>query len=852
MRSGTVVEDEHKKMKEKLETMNNAHIGRVMIVDDDTKIITLFRNFLTEHGYDAEGYTSYKDALDVLKMRDFDLLLTDLFMPEIDGITLLKAAHEIDSNLICIVITGHGTIQTAVEAIKAGAFDYITKPLDWKMLRLILSRALEIRRLKKSEKKYRAIVEDQTDLICRCRPDGTIIFVNEIFCRYSGKKLEELIEQSYPYFIPTEEYEKLKKHLYTLNKENPVALIEHHIVMPGGKIRWLQWTNRAIFNEQGNIIEFQLVGRDITDRKLAEDALMESEEKYRVLFDLAADLIALVDIRGNFLDLNKKFEEEIGWSREEMLGKNVFTSGIITEASVNKASFYLSQLLQGKLPPIFEVEGVKKDGGIVPYELRATPIIKEDKIVAIQAILRNITERKQSEEKIIYMAYYDTLTNLPNRYLLKDRLTQALVSAKKYKRLVAILFLDLDNFKRINDTLGHKTGDYLLQSVADRLVHFLRKSDTIARLNENELQNTVARLGGDEFTILLTEIRHIQDAAKVAKRILDLFSQPFKIKDHELFISASIGISLYPHNSEDVDTLLKNADTAMYHAKDQGRNNLQFYTDSMNVITLERFDLEHRLRKAMDLNEFQLYYQPQLDIHSRKIFGVEALIRWMHPNRGLLSPQAFIPLAEETGLILPIGEWILRTACAQNKAWQIKGFEPMLVMVNISGIQFKQKNFVETVTKILDNTDLNPRYLELELTESILMETTEATINSLKELKALGVRISLDDFGTGYSSLSYLKRFPIDTIKIDKSFVRDIHTDPDNKAIVNAIIAMTHSLNLRVIAEGVETVQQLLFLHKQGSDGIQGYLFSPPLPTDSLTQLLNEGRKVFEHVLTSI
>jgi len=852
LRSGTVVEDEHKKMKEKLETMNNAHIGRVMIVDDDTKIITLFRNFLTEHGYDAEGYTSYKDALDVLKMRDFDLLLTDLFMPEIDGITLLKAAHEIDSNLICIVITGHGTIQTAVEAIKAGAFDYITKPLDWKMLRLILSRALEIRRLKKSEKKYRAIVEDQTDLICRCRPDGTIIFVNEIFCRYSGKKLEELIEQSYPYFIPTEEYEKLKKHLYTLNKENPVALIEHHIVMPGGKIRWLQWTNRAIFNEQGNIIEFQLVGRDITDRKLAEDALMESEEKYRVLFDLAADLIALVDIRGNFLDLNKKFEEEIGWSREEMLGKNVFTSGIITEASVNKASFYLSQLLQGKLPPIFEVEGVKKDGGIVPYELRATPIIKEDKIVAIQAILRNITERKQSEEKIIYMAYYDTLTNLPNRYLLKDRLTQALVSAKKYKRLVAILFLDLDNFKRINDTLGHKTGDYLLQSVADRLVHFLRKSDTIARLNENELQNTVARLGGDEFTILLTEIRHIQDAAKVAKRILDLFSQPFKIKDHELFISASIGISLYPHNSEDVDTLLKNADTAMYHAKDQGRNNLQFYTDSMNVITLERFDLEHRLRKAMDLNEFQLYYQPQLDIHSRKIFGVEALIRWMHPNRGLLSPQAFIPLAEETGLILPIGEWILRTACAQNKAWQIKGFEPMLVMVNISGIQFKQKNFVETVTKILDNTDLNPRYLELELTESILMETTEATINSLKELKALGVRISLDDFGTGYSSLSYLKRFPIDTIKIDKSFVRDIHTDPDNKAIVNAIIAMTHSLNLRVIAEGVETVQQLLFLHKQGSDGIQGYLFSPPLPTDSLTQLLNEGRKVFEHVLTSI
>jgi len=550
--------------------------------------------------------------------------------------------------------------------------------------------------------------------------------------------------------------------------------------------------------------------------------------------------------------LNKKFEEESGWNRNDMIGKNVFTSGIITEASAHKVSFHLSQLLLGKELPIFEVEGVKKDGGIVPFELRATPIIKDDKIVAVQAILRNITERKQSEEKIIYMAYYDTLTNLPNRYLLKDRLKQALASAKKYERLVAILFLDLDNFKRINDTLGHEIGDQLLQSVADRLVRFMRKSDTIARLSGNELEKTVARLGGDEFTVLLTEVRYIQDAAKVAQRIIDLFSQPFKIKDHDIYISSSIGISVYPYNADDVDTLLKNADMAMYHAKDQGRNNFQFYTESMNIATHERFALENKLRKALDLSEFQLYYQPQLNTRSRKIFGVEALIRWIHPDKGLLSPNAFIPLAEETGLILPIGEWILLTACAQNKAWQIAGFEPIHVTVNISGTQFRQNNFVETVTKALNDAVLDPRYLELELTESIFMETTETTITTLKELKALGVRVSIDDFGIGYSSLSYLKRFPIDTLKIDRSFVRDIPTDPNDKAIINAIIAMAHSLNLRVVAEGVETIHQMSFLHKQEIDGMQGYLFSSPLPTDSLTQLLKEGRNVFEYLWASI
>jgi diguanylate cyclase (GGDEF)-like protein/PAS domain S-box-containing protein len=832
--------------------MKNAHLGRVLIVDDEIEIITVMRDFLIEQGYEAEGYTSGKEALDVLKIRDFDLFLTDLFMPEIDGMTLLKAVLEINPTLVCIVLTGHGTLQSAVEAMKIGAFDYITKPVDWKMLRLILSRAIEIRRLKQSQEKYRAIIEDQTDLICRCRPDGTIIFVNEVFCRYFGKKLEELIGQSHSSFIQTEQYEKVKKHLDTLNKENPLVSIEQQIIMPGGEMRWLQWTNRAIFNGQDNVSEIQSVGRDITDRKIAEEALRESEEKYRVLFDKAADLIAIIDIQGNILELNKKFEEESGWNREEMLGKNALTCGILTDESAQRISFHLSQLLIGKEPPIFEVYGVKKDGEQVPYELRAAPIMRDDKIIAVQAILRNITERKQAEEKIIHMAYYDTLTDLPNRYLLKDRLTQALMSAKQYKRLVAILFLDLDNFKRVNDIFGHETGDQLLQSIADRVMKFVRKTDTIARLSEDEKQNTVARLGGDEFTILLSEIKHIQDAAKVARRVLDLFSQPFKVRDQELLITASIGISVYPDNGDNVDTLLKNADAAMYHAKEQGRNNFQFYTDSMNTAIIERFVLENKLRKALDSKEFELYYQPQLDTRNGIIFGVEALIRWMHPDRGLLSPDTFIPLAEETGLIVPIGEWVLRNACEQNKSWQIAGFESMQITVNISGIQFKQTNFVDTVTEALNDTGLNPRYLTLELTEHIIMQTTEHTINTLKALKAMGVQISIDDFGTGYSSLNYLKRFPIDILKIDRSFVRDIAVSPDDKAIITAIIAMAHSLDLRVIAEGVETAEQLSFLHKHEIDGMQGYLLSTPLPTDSLTQFFHKSRILSQQLLASI
>ncbi|HQT25510.1 MAG TPA: EAL domain-containing protein, partial [Burkholderiales bacterium] len=463
---------------------------------------------------------------------------------------------------------------------------------------------------------------------------------------------------------------------------------------------------------------------------------------------------------------------------------------------------------------------------------------EDGEITHYVGISLDITERKLAEEQIHRLAYFDTLTGLPNRLLLMDRLEMLINQSLREGRQLGVLYLDLDHFKEVNDSLGHAGGDALLQSVAHRLNACVREGDT------------VARLGGDEFVVIVTNMgrNEIGEVAKiaavVAEKIRSALTVPFHFENEEVLVTPSMGIALYPSDAESAEELIKAADAALHHAKSLGRNSYQFYAEQMNVLTIERLLLQTELRRALERNELEVHYQPQVDIGSGFVTGMEALMRWRHPTQGWISPARFIPLAEETGLIVDLGEWLMKTVCAQMKVWQMAGFldETQRISINVSPRQFRLGgDFANMIEKILDETALSASRLELEMTESMLMHNTESTLDTLNRLKHLGVKLSLDDFGTGYSSLSYLKRFPLDVLKIDQSFVRDITDDPNDAAIVAAIIAMARSLKLKVIAEGVETSDQLSHLKDQGCHGFQGYYFSKPLPGEGMTQLFQSS-----------
>ena len=472
-----------------------------------------------------------------------------------------------------------------------------------------------------------------------------------------------------------------------------------------------------------------------------------------------------------------------------------------------------------------EVVGVRSDGAHFPLELKTSEVHIETRRLFI-ASARDITVRKETEQRIMYLASHDALTDLPNRTLLQDRIQQALVQARRNHSQGAVLFIDLDRFKTINDSIGHDVGDLLLKGVAHRLVSTLRGEDT------------VARQGGDEFIVVLPSVNNVPDAGIVAQKLLEAMALPYQIMDKELRTSASIGIAVFPADGEDADTLLKNGDTAMYHAKEAGRNNYQFFTARMNQLAAEKQSLGTHLHQALERDELLLHFQPIIDMAHGKLVGIEVLLRWQHPVQGLIPPVTFIPLAEESGLIVSIGEWVLESACGQLRAWRDQGYEVPRLAINLSARQFRRKGLVETIARILAETGVAGAYLELEITESALMDNTDEVSEILRKLKGMGITIAIDDFGTGYSSLSYLKRFSIDKLKIDQSFVQDIVADPDDAAIVIAIITLAHSLKMKVIAEGVETDAQFAFLRREGCDQCQGYYFSKPLPArEIVTQL---------------
>lgn len=532
------------------------------------------------------------------------------------------------------------------------------------------------------------------------------------------------------------------------------------------------------------------------------------------------------DSQSLIVDVNENFCQVSGYCKDELLGTSMFDlykgddkkkTGVKIRSSLKKNSHWQGEVLfcrkkKRNIPSWIYINCVKGRNGEV-----------ENYVVT----LLDITAFKKSQEKYHLLAHYDPLTKLPNRSLMYDRLNQTITLAKRHNFLVGVMLLDLDRFKDVNDTLGHHVGDQLLVETSKRLQKVVRESDT------------VARMGGDEFLIILSEVGNPNNAAHIAQKFLDSLSAPFHLAGYEMFISGSIGISFYPTDNEDPNTLIKNSDTAMYHAKAQGKNTYKFFTEDINKSTLDRFILENRFRQALDKLEFQLNYQPKVDARTGRILGMEALLRWHHPDHGSVKPNLFIPLAEETGLVVPLGEWALREACRQNKAWQDEGLRPLRVSVNLSARQFKKRDLIETIQTILDETGLEPRYLMLEITESTVIDDIDDTILTLRTLRSMGIGASIDDFGTGYSSLNYLNRFALDELKIDMSFISDLSKEENCKVVI-AIIAMAHGLKHQVVAEGVETKEQLEFLRNNDCDEIQGFYFSRPKNANDFHRMLKE------------
>jgi diguanylate cyclase (GGDEF)-like protein/PAS domain S-box-containing protein len=575
--------------------------------------------------------------------------------------------------------------------------------------------------------------------------------------------------------------------------------------------------------------------RNMMEREKAEEGIFAEKERAQVTLNSIGDAVLCTDIEGNVTYLNVVAEQMTGWSHGDASGKplaEVFNivDGVTRKTSPNPMKMAMRTNKTVELSANCVL--IRRDGIEIPIEDSAAPIHDRlGQIAGAVIVFHDVKMSKAITEEMVHLAQYDALTDLPNRALLTDRMNQTLARARRNGTRAAVIYLDLDGFKQINDTLGHDVGDKTLQSVAARLKGCIRSSDT------------VSRQGGDEFVVLLSEVSHPEDASVMARKILTALTSSHALGDTNIHITLSMGLSTYPEDGQDPETLLKNADTAMYQAKKTGRNNYQFYTKQMNARAIERQGVEADLGFALERNQFVLHYQPKINLETGRITGVEALIRWAHPERGLVCPGEFIPIAEECGLIMPIDRWVLREACRQVKSWEESGLRIVPVSVNVSSLEFRSADFIQGLSTILNDTRLMPKYLELELTESVLMRRVESTTSMLDGLNAIGVRLAIDDFGTGYSSLSYLKRFPIDILKIDQSFVRDISIDPDDAAIVTAVITMAKSLRKSVVAEGVETEEQLSFLRAHGCEEAQGYYFSRPLGPEQFADLLKVGIK---------
>ena len=673
-----------------------------------------------------------------------------------------------------------------------------------------------------------AALEAADNAILIADHEGTILWVNRAFTVMTGYIQEETLGKNLRQLMFGQQTEVFFARLWSTISSGKVWKGEIVNRRKNGTTYPQEMTITPVTQDFGDATQayFIAINQDITERKQIEQALRQAEEKYRAMFQDAVVGMFQSTPDGRYSNVNPAMAHMLGYDSPEELIASV--TDIAHQVYVDsKSREELTRLLSERgMVKNFECAVYRKDGSKMWFSANVRAVSENGVLVGYEGTNEDITARKVAEEQVQFLAYYDALTGLPNRTLLQDRVTKALAAARRQGHQVALLFLDLDGFKIINDSLGHPVGDLFLQEFAERLKTWAREQDT------------VARVGGDEFLIVLSGIRDASDAAATAERLISAMTAEFLVEGHSLHVSCSIGVSMFPKHGTDCETLIKNADAAMYGAKDSGRNSYRFFDEEMNAQVMERLTLARGLRSVLEKEQLFLVYQPQMEIATGRVTGLEALLRWQHPELGLVPPDKFIRIAENSGLIVPIGEWVLRTACRQARKWQDDRLPPVSVSVNVSAVQFRQQGFCDLVRKVLREACLAPQYLELELTESLLLANAEVTLSVVEELKSIGVTLAIDDFGTGYSSFSYLKQFRVSKLKIDRSFIKDIATNPDDSAITAAIISMSKSLRLKVIAEGVENEAQMSFLRQHRCDEIQGYYFSRPLAVADVAETL--------------
>ncbi|MCX9155596.1 EAL domain-containing protein [Niveibacterium sp. 24ML] len=785
--------------------------------------------------------TRLADALDWLKGHRASMVLLNLSLPDQHGIgAYLQVSVAAPDAAMLLLYSGQDE-PIAREGVSLGAHGYIaTAPLDAgalpQLCQHVIAACAAQRAVRDSEARFRAISDASPLGILVSDKDDHCVYANTVYQTIVGTGQASALGASWFSTIHPDDQKRVRAEWRHALHTDQRFQSELRLCHPDEPERWVRVHSAALPRlraRHGHVLTFE----DITGRKAdeavlraAEDALFDERERAQVTLNSIGDAVLATDVEGKVSYLNVVAERLTGWPSAEALGRplsEVFRT-IDGEDRTEAANPALLAIRENRTVGLAAGSMlIRRDGSEAAIEDSAAPIHnRHGAVVGAVIVFHDVSESRAMTVKMAHLAQHDFLTDLPNRVLLTERLSQAIRFAVRHRKQTGLLFLDLDHFKHINDSLGHAIGDQLLKSVANRLRTCVRTTDT------------VCRQGGDEFVILLAEIERREDAAHISEKILAAFAPPHPIGGQELHVSLSIGISIYPDDAQSLDSMMQNADTAMYYAKAAGRNNYQFFQAEMNAQAVQRLFLENGLRRALKRKEFVLHYQPKVNIASGAITGVEALLRWQEPTFGLIGPGQFVPIAETCGLIVPIGRWVLRQACEQLIAWQRAGLEVVPVSVNISALEFRHPLFIHELANVLAQTAIEPSLLELELTESVLMHDAEISATALEALKHMGIQLAIDDFGTGYSSLSYLRRFPISTLKIDQSFVRDIETDADNATIVGAVIGMGRNLKQRVIAEGVETAEQLAFLRRERCDEGQGFLFSYPLLPDALGRLL--------------